>query len=120
MLSAGWLCETATAGPAWTEPRPGGWAPSAQYPALQELSPGWLAGWARKEISILSDGGQGATLENGPALPWGCKPGPQMHTSGGTLLCHRLENNFSQLGRSRSKIIEMLFEGMAVTVRLLI
>lgn len=43
-----------------------------------------------------------------------------MHTSGGTLLCHRLENNFSQLGRSRSKIIEMLFEGMAVTIRLLI
>lgn len=56
MLAAGWPCETATAGPAWTEARPGGWAPSAQYPALQEPSPGWLAGRGRKFLSYRMEG----------------------------------------------------------------
>lgn len=73
------------------------------------LWPGWL-----EEEEISSDGvegcgGWGGNYGMPPALTWSYELELQMHISRGTLLCQRLENNFSQSGRTCNKMINVCF-----------
>ena len=81
------------------------------------LPPGWLCQEGSFYLPVNRvESREG--LQNGPALPGGCTPGPGMHASRGSLLCYRPEKTFSQRGRSCSQIIDVLFEGTAIIIRL--
>lgn len=122
-MSAGWLCVTAKASPGWKEPSPRGGAPPAALRGLGTQSLVCVccrqAGCARKDVSIFLSiewrAGRDCRMDQ---LFLGLQTWTWNACIQRVLLCYRPEKTFSQRGRSCSQIIDVLFECIAIVIRL--